>query len=586
MVTSVLVVSASVGAGHDGAAKELAKRLEAMGIRTRTVDFLDAAPWIGRAIKSVYELQLRVAPWSYEALYRVCYVGWLLCAPLGLALGAVFGRRLRRWAAELGASAVVSTYPLSSVALGRLRTRRWRRLEVPAITFITDFAVHPMWVHRGIDLNLCVHPDSATTAAEATGRPATAPGPLVAQAFRSNLLSREEARLEMGIPPEARVALVVAGSWGVGELEETFDALAACGNWFPVAVCGQNEGLRQRLARLGTGKVFGWTDAMPQLMAASDVLLQNAGGLTCMEAFAVGLPVVTYRPIPGHGRQNAINMDRAGVAVFATDTDGLRAALERATGPRGDLVRLGKAMFSGDAASEVKTMALASDPIPLPSGHCLPRRLALAGVATVALYTGLNLVGDAANAAGVDRVRPPSHTRSVYPFVRLGPGALSDPLVPGILARDHFSAVVDGSLAAEYPGAVHQLAADGVTVANGGDRSPADLHALSVGNNVSRAAGLISADTGLPCQLYVPGPVVNDSDLIFAVAAHERILRTTGIEMGEPSKLVAGHVYLLDGSKASGPALESWLSTLDTQIANGKLIASYLPSPTSPVATD
>jgi UDP-N-acetylglucosamine:LPS N-acetylglucosamine transferase len=35
--------------------------------------------------------------------------------------------------------------------------------------------------------------------------------------------------------------------------------------------------------------VIGWTDQMPALMSASDAPVENAGGLTCMEAFAVGL---------------------------------------------------------------------------------------------------------------------------------------------------------------------------------------------------------------------------------------------------------------------------------------------------------
>ncbi|MGH9067663.1 MAG: MGDG synthase family glycosyltransferase, partial [Acidimicrobiales bacterium] len=244
MVGRVLVVSARMGAGHDGAARELCRRLEAGGVATRTVDFLDSAPLIGRALKWVYERQLESAPWSYEAVYRLWFLAPVLLGPLTAIMALVFGRRLRRWAAEHQASAVVSTYPLASVVLGRLRARRFRSLDAPAITFVTDFAVHPLWVHRGIDLNLCVHPASAAQARRATGRPARAPGPLVSERFRAGLPERSAARAELGLPQDASVVLVVAGSWGVGELEETFDALLADGRWFPVAVCANNERLR------------------------------------------------------------------------------------------------------------------------------------------------------------------------------------------------------------------------------------------------------------------------------------------------------------------------------------------------------
>ncbi|MGH9206827.1 MAG: hypothetical protein ACRD1G_09755, partial [Acidimicrobiales bacterium] len=79
MSPRILVVSARVGAGHDGAARELSRRLQAQGARTQIVDFLDAAPWWGRLLQRIYRLQLEAAPWSYEAAYRVWYRAPLLC---------------------------------------------------------------------------------------------------------------------------------------------------------------------------------------------------------------------------------------------------------------------------------------------------------------------------------------------------------------------------------------------------------------------------------------------------------------------------------------------------------------------------
>src|SRR5690349_605737 len=69
---SVLIVSASIGAGHDGCAAEIARRLSAAGVPVRRVDYLDLLPagW-GRAIKQTYARQLAYAPASW---------GWLLDA--------------------------------------------------------------------------------------------------------------------------------------------------------------------------------------------------------------------------------------------------------------------------------------------------------------------------------------------------------------------------------------------------------------------------------------------------------------------------------------------------------------------------
>ncbi|MGI8777218.1 MAG: glycosyltransferase, partial [Acidimicrobiales bacterium] len=165
---------------------------------------------------------------------------------------------------------------------------------------------------------------------------------------------RARARELFGIAGDERVVLLVAGSWGVGQITETFADVVATGRYTPLAVCGRNQGLCEKLADQPGGRAIGWTEAMPDLLVAADVLVQNAGGLTCMEAFATGLPVVSYRPIAGHGRANAVDMERAGVALYALDAAELGPALDEATGKgRDSLVAAGRAMFAGDPATEV-----------------------------------------------------------------------------------------------------------------------------------------------------------------------------------------------------------------------------------------
>jgi UDP-N-acetylglucosamine:LPS N-acetylglucosamine transferase len=74
---------------------------------------------------------------------------------------------------------------------------------------------------------------------------------------------------------------------------------------------------------------LGWRDDVPELMAAADVLVHNAGGLSVTEALVVGLPTLTYLPIPGHGRANAAVLERAGVAAWPRDPQQLHEAIER-----------------------------------------------------------------------------------------------------------------------------------------------------------------------------------------------------------------------------------------------------------------
>jgi UDP-N-acetylglucosamine:LPS N-acetylglucosamine transferase len=312
----ITVVSASVGAGHDGAARELVRRLRAAGYDAECHDFLDLLPpGCGRLLRGSYALELKVAPWAW---------GWLLGGleksrgSSGLVGRLFAAAAARRTKALLGpdTAAVVSTYPLASQALGRLR--RNGVVQVPVATFLTDMSVHPLWVAEGVDLHLALHEVAAIQAVKHGAKDVEICGPLVGPAFRPARSEAEVARerTRFGLPLDRPVALITAGSWGVGEVELTAKEIAAAGVAVPVTVCGHNDALRQKLEQAGAGVALGWVEDMPALLRASDVVVQNAGGLTSLEAMASGVPVVSYRCLPGHGVTNAAALDEAGLAVW------------------------------------------------------------------------------------------------------------------------------------------------------------------------------------------------------------------------------------------------------------------------------
>ncbi|MHB8670952.1 MAG: MGDG synthase family glycosyltransferase [Acidimicrobiales bacterium] len=596
----VFVVSASMGAGHDGAARELARRLEARGHTTEVVDFLDSAPFgIGTLVRVCYELQLRLAPWAYEATYRLWYLLPILVHPCVSFVTFLTRRRLLRWIRVFEADVVVTTYPLASLTLGR--ARRQGRLQMPVVTFVTDFAVHPLWVHPGTDLNLCVHPASAEAAARRTGRTSTSPGPLVPARFDSATRPawRAQARARLGAKPDDRLVLVVAGSWGVGEVEKTFDSLLQSDRYTPVVVCGRNERLRERLEQRGAGIVIGWTDEMPSLMAASDVLVQNAGGLTCMEAFAAGLPVVSYRPIPGHGRENAIEMDCAGVALFASRAGDLEEALAEATGLTGRrTATAGRAMFTGDAAADVDQL------VAVAQGELAARRAARgaqragrsargrvrarhaglrrAGIAVAAVgataYAGVTVGVGTAAAHGIGVAHGPRHSGAVFVGVRVSPEAIADPTVVAALARAHVSAVLGVGPLRRNPTAVQHLAAAGVDVANGGWGLRDNRSWTRAQSDVLRASQTMRHTAGVPCHEFVPRRRVDGFDLASARLAHERVVVPRhGLPSGQlPDRLSEGQVYVIDLDSVGSSQILQALARLDQELTQGHLRADSL----------
>src|SRR5690349_21167501 len=383
-----------MGAGHDGAAKELRRRLEAAGHRVEVVDFLDAvALHIGPVLRWFYQVQLRLFPWSYELSYRLSP---LLRAPAVMVDTWLTRRKLRRVIKEFRPDTIVSVYPLASLVLGRMR--RTKLLRVPVVTYLTDFAVHSLWVHPGVDRHLAVSRLSAEAAVARGGKDARAHGPLVGERFRKTNVDRAAVRSALGLAPDERAVLVVAGSWGVGDVMSTVEAIGASGEFHPITVCGRDEKLRADLESRGYGTVIGWTDEMPALMTAADALVENAGGLTCMEAFAVGLPVVTFRPIAGHGKDNAEMMARSGVNCYARDDAELHDMLRKVTRPgpeRDALVDTARLLFVADPADDVQELA-ATDHLVDRKGRVValrtPRgRLAamIAAASVLVLYGGL-----------------------------------------------------------------------------------------------------------------------------------------------------------------------------------------------------
>jgi UDP-N-acetylglucosamine:LPS N-acetylglucosamine transferase len=213
---------------------------------------------------------------------------------------------------------VVSAYPIVSLALAGLRRRA--RLPWPCATLVTDFHPHPAWLHPDLGANLVV------------GEPGPTQWPISPPiaAIRPDAEARQRVRAELGIPTAARVALIVGGAWGVGNLHGAARAVATEPNVHAIIVTGRNQRLYQVLehdVELGDATILGFTERMPELMAASDVLIQNAGGLTCLEAFGTGLPVVMFEPLPGHGEDNSRRMRHAGLVAAARNAADLRATV-------------------------------------------------------------------------------------------------------------------------------------------------------------------------------------------------------------------------------------------------------------------
>jgi diacylglycerol O-acyltransferase len=329
----LLVVSADIGEGHNATARAVEERARRLwpDCEIRRVDTLDRmGSWVGPGFRWIYRVNVDTTPWLYDFFYRALWrYPWFAAASCQFT-GVWSGIRLAPIIAEYRPDLVVSTYPLGTGGLDWIRRRGG--LDVPVAAIISDFAPHPFWVYPEIDLHYVASEASlrAMYRARPDARGAVGAPPVVAAFAPTDKIA---ARRRCDLPDDDRlVVLVSCGSLGFGSVERAVDAALAAGPAICVVVaCGRNEALRARLAARGQPPQrlvpLGWTDQMPDLTAAADVVVTNAGGATALEAVACGRAVLMFEPIAGHGKANAALMAAAGLATLCAGPAELTSTL-------------------------------------------------------------------------------------------------------------------------------------------------------------------------------------------------------------------------------------------------------------------
>lgn len=327
----VLIISASMGEGHNATGKALSEAAGRLwpAARVRWVDVLNEMGYgSGPLFRWIYETSVRRLPGLYEFFYgRVWRYRWFARASKRV-IGAWSGRKLGPVIDSAAPDMVLSTYPMATTGLEWLRQHRG--LSVPTGAWVSDFAPHPSWVHAGVDINLVMHDVAVPPARRNVPDAAVAvSAPPVLERFRRG--DRLSARRQWGFAEQGLLAVVSCGSLGFGSASRTVrELLDGAPDMRIVVVAGHNEGLHSRLDRELGGNhqvtVLGWTDDMPTLMTAADVVVTNAGGATFLEAMACGRTVLMHNPIAGHGRANAELMAEAGLARVCSGEGSLAAA--------------------------------------------------------------------------------------------------------------------------------------------------------------------------------------------------------------------------------------------------------------------
>jgi processive 1,2-diacylglycerol beta-glucosyltransferase len=369
----VLVLSASVGAGHLRAAQavELALRQTMPQASVKNVDVLELTNVAFRRLYGKAYLDL-----VNRAPHVLGYFYDLLDKPrssrrrsdqLRLAVEKLNLRAFIRFLQEEPCDLVINTHFLPAEIIAALRKKE--KLAVPQVTATTDFETHRLWVNEP-----CEHYFTATEeGAEylySWGVPrgqATATGIPIHPVF-SESKDRAACLAKHGLSGDRPIVLQLAGGFGVGPIEKLYRALLEVEIPLEVVViAGRNEKVRAQLDAVGPpsrhhAKVMGFTTDIDELMAVADLVVSKPGGLTTSETLARGAAMVIVNPIPGQESRNSDFLLENGAAIKVNNIATLAYKVTTLLREPGKLARLkenARRLGRPRAAFEVVERALA-----------------------------------------------------------------------------------------------------------------------------------------------------------------------------------------------------------------------------------
>jgi 1,2-diacylglycerol 3-beta-galactosyltransferase len=394
MTKRILLLISDTGGGHRSAANAITAGLdevetgphgEPLQFEHLIEDVASHCSFPLSQLGSAYSAALRFAPPLYGALYhatngrRRFRSVIRFCEPL-------YRERLRDLFLSYKPDVIVSVHPLLNHAALRARADAGM-LHVPVITVVTDLGkVHEGWLVPEVDA-VVVPAREVYQRARERGIPKERIyhlGHPVHPRFESVSDTKAQVRVQLGLPAEKTIALLMAGGEGGGKLLPTTLALAK--SKLPlhmVVVTGRNKSLRTKLNELAPllpmpMTVLGYCDNVAELMRAADLLVTKAGPGAIAEASLAEVPVVVYDFIPGQEYGNLKYVETNGIGVVAlTANDVVRSvrrivsSLERlqsmrdrqaSLAPRGSSRRIAE-LIANVACGEISD-ALPLKPIP------------------------------------------------------------------------------------------------------------------------------------------------------------------------------------------------------------------------------
>lgn len=312
-IRRVLLLTSDMGFGHRSAARAVETALHNRypgQVETEIINAFDhkSVPGWLKEDPGNYNRMVREHPEFYQKGYQA------LNKPLPttvyeMGLTVILGEAVSDIVKQVAPDVIVATHPNYLAPIKALRALRGYR--VPVIAIVTDMGdVHVMWFNDVSAYTLVPTQRVYDAALENKLSPDTVrmTGIPVNPALGDDTRPKADLRASLHLDPQ-RTTVLVVGSQRVNNLMNAVTVLNHSN--LPIQLIAVAGGDDETYAALQATdwhlpvRLYNFTDDMPTLMRAADVIVCKAGGLMVNEALAAGLPLLLIDVIEGQETGNA-----------------------------------------------------------------------------------------------------------------------------------------------------------------------------------------------------------------------------------------------------------------------------------------
>lgn len=360
----ILILSASTGGGHMRTSSAMKKYIE-QNRPDDVIRVVDTLEHIGhlynKTVSEGYEFIAKNMPLIYGTAYnhtnRESKVG-----NLAAKFQKLLAKKLLPLMVEFRPDVVIGVHAFCVEMASQLKVKY--KMNIPIISLITDFAPHIMYVQPGVDAYVVSNQEMVEKLQEFGVDPsAVQDSGIPIDPVFYNKHSKKELMKKMGLNPNLRTLLLMAGSFGVKDIFKIYrDIVETKTDFQIVVVTGRNKKLfdefesmvdrsyEENERNLESGKyddfdddqryedesitenresnkfyagnsgikptkLLYFVDNINEYMYIADLIVTKPGGLTVSEAIASALPMAIFSAYPGQEEDNAVYLERNNMAV-------------------------------------------------------------------------------------------------------------------------------------------------------------------------------------------------------------------------------------------------------------------------------